>query len=223
MADRICIAIDGPASSGKGTVARTVAKALNYAYIDSGAMYRSVALLAEEAGVPWTNERELTALIEDLRFDFKWNGDQLRVLVNGTDISESIRMERIGRGASDVATYSAVRSALVDRQRVLAREGGVVMDGRDIGTVVLPLAELKIYLDASVAERAKRRFLELQTRGQDAVLAHVEAEVFARDEQDKNRSESPLRQAHDAVYIDCTSMSPGQAAQQIVDLVHSHA
>ena len=223
MADRICIAIDGPASSGKGTVARTVAKTLNYAYIDTGAMYRSVALLAEENDVAWTDEAGVTDLIEQMHFDFKWDGDQLRVLVNGTDISERIRMERIGRGASDVSTYAGVRAGLVERQRALADGGGVVMDGRDIGSVVLPKAKLKVYLDATVAERAKRKFLELQNRGQDVSLAIIEAEITARDDQDKNRTESPLRQAHDAVYIDSTALSPAQAAQRIVELVRSNA
>ena len=223
MGDRVCIAIDGPASSGKGTVARSVAKALDYAYIDSGAMYRSVALLAEAASVSWSDEGALAELIEGLEFDFRWNGDHLRVVVNGTDVTNEIRMERIGRGASDVATYAAVRAGLVERQRVLAQGGGVVMDGRDIGTVVLPKAQVKIYLDASVEERAKRRFLELQEKGQRVRLEHIEAEVLARDEQDKNRAESPLRQAHDAIYVDSTALTPAEAAQKIVDLVHSIA
>lgn len=223
MAEQICIAIDGPASSGKGTVARTVAKALGFAYIDTGAMYRSVALLAEEGGVAWTDEGGLADLIEQLRFDFQWNGDELRIVVNGRDISERIRMQWIGQGASDVATFAGVRAGLVERQRALAEGGGIVMDGRDIGTVVLPQARLKIYLDASVAERAKRRFIELQQRGQNVSLSQVESEVLARDNQDKNRAVSPLRQAHDAVYIDSTSLSPEQAAQKIVELVHSIA
>jgi cytidylate kinase len=223
VAEQICIAIDGPASSGKGTVARTVAKALGFAYIDTGAMYRSVALLAEDGGVDWTDEGGLADLIERLRFDFLWDGDELRIVVNGHDISERIRMQRIGQGASDVATLSGVRAGLVERQRALAEGGAIVMDGRDIGTVVLPQARLKIYLDASVAERAKRRFLELQQRGQNVSLSQVEAEVLARDNQDKNRAVSPLRQAHDAVYIDSTSLNSEQAAQKIVELVHSIA
>lgn len=223
MDERICIAIDGPASSGKGTVARTVAKTLNYAYIDTGAMYRAVALLAEENDVAWTDENGVTDLIEQMDFDFKWDGDELRVLVNGTDISQQIRMERIGRGASDVSTYAGVRAGLVERQRALADGGGVVMDGRDIGSVVLPKAKLKVYLDATVAERAKRRFLEMKNRGQDVSLEIIEAEIVARDEQDKNRTESPLRQAYDAVYIDSTALSPAQAAQRIVQLVRSNA
>jgi cytidylate kinase len=223
VAEQICIAIDGPASAGKGTVARTVAKALNFGYIDTGAMYRSVALLAEEGGVAWTDEGGLADLIEQLRFDFQWNGDELRIVVNGRDISERIRMQRFGQGASDVSTLSGVRAGLVERQRALADGGGIVMDGRDIGTVVLPQARLKVYLDASVAERAKRRFIELQQRGQNVNLTQIEIEVLARDNQDKNRAVSPLRQAHDAVYIDSTSLSPEQAAQKIVELVRSIA
>jgi cytidylate kinase len=173
--------------------------------------------------VAWADEIGVTDLVAEMRFDFKWDGDQLRVLVNGTDISERIRMERIGRGASDVSTYAGVRTGLVGRQRALADGGGVVMDGRDIGSVVLPKAELKIYLDATVAERAKRRFLELKNRGEDVSLEIIEAEIMARDEQDKNRTESPLRQAHDAVYIDSTALSPAQAAKRIVELVWSNA
>jgi cytidylate kinase len=219
----IRIAIDGPASSGKGTVARMVAQALDYAYIDSGAMYRTVALLASEAEIDLTDADALEELACSLAFDFQWDGADLHIIVNGRDVSSAIRLEHIGRGASDVAILPQVRSALLGRQRALAAAGSVVMDGRDIGTVVLPEAELKVFLDASVEERATRRYRELQQRSAAIEYDRLIEEIRSRDEQDRGRETAPLKQANDAVYMDTTQLSPAQAASQIVEIARRRA
>lgn len=212
---RICIAIDGPASSGKGTVARMVARALDYAYVDTGAMYRTVALIARERGVPWSDGEALGRLALQLDFDFTWDGEHLRVCVDGRDVSESIRAETVGQGASDVAVHPPVRAALLARQRALAERGGVVMDGRDIGTVVLPDAQLKIFLDAAPEERARRRTLELVARGLPADPAQILDEIRARDHQDRTRATAPLAAAPDALHVDSTGQTPEAVAAQI--------
>ena len=219
MTERLTIAIDGPASSGKGTVARTVAKALDYAYIDTGAMYRSVALAAHKRGLSLGDAGVLGELTASLDFQFRWDTDSLRVLVNGEDWSEEIRTETVGKGASDVAVHPQVRTALLARQRALASVGGVVMDGRDIGSVVLPDADLKIYLDASVDERARRRHAELTGKGIDVTLETIRTEVAERDLQDKTRTEAPLVQTDDAIYLDTTELSAEASAERIVQMV----
>lgn len=222
MAKGIQIAIDGPASSGKGTVAKAVAEALDYAYIDTGAMYRAVAFLCEEQGVPWTDEPRIAALLGDMEFSFVWVDGSLDVRVNGRPVSALIRGERIGAGASTVATLPAVRQGLLARQRDLAQSGSVVMDGRDIGTVVLPEADLKIFLDANVEERASRRFQEMSKKGVTVTFEAVREDLIARDARDRNRAEAPLRQADDAVYLDTSGLTPGAAAEQILKLAAKH-
>jgi cytidylate kinase len=212
---RINIAIDGPASSGKGTVARLVASQINFAYIDTGAMFRAVALNAQQRGVPWSDEVKLRALIDTMKFTFIWRSPELRIVVDGCDVTESLRLEEIGRGASNVAVHSAVRSGLLQLQQELAAEGGVVMDGRDIGSVVLPSAGLKIYLDASVAERAKRRTAEIRSKGEPVDEERIAEEIILRDNQDRNRNIAPLIQSLDAVYIDTTGRSPSDIATDI--------
>lgn len=218
MSERICIAIDGPASSGKGTVARMVAQSLDYAYIDSGAMYRTVALLAAESGIATKDAVALEKVAMEVEFDFRWDGSDLRILANGRDVSSDIRLEHVGRGASDVAVLPQVRAALLDRQRALASRGGVVMDGRDIGTVVLPDAQLKVFLDASVEERATRRYRELQQRSAPIEYNRLVDEIQSRDAQDRGRATAPLLQAEDAIYIDTTQLSPSQAAEKIIEI-----
>jgi len=220
---QLTIAIDGPASSGKGTVARMVAKSLGYAYIDTGAMFRAVALIAEQRGLAWTDSTAVATLAESLTFEFTWKEEALAVGVDGVDVTHAIRNERIGRGASDVAVYPGVRRALLGVQRALGRSGGIVMDGRDIGSVVLPQAELKIYLDASVSERARRRHEELTSMGADVDLSTIQREVSSRDQQDRERENAPLIQAQDAVYLDTTGLSPTQAAEQIIKLAAERA
>lgn len=219
MSRPIAIAVDGPGSSGKGTVARKVARALGYQYVDTGAMYRAVALLADRRGVAWTNEAALVALTAGLDFRFVWDGESLRVLVDGEDVSAPIRIDAIGQGASRVSALPGVRAALLDLQRALGAAGGVVMDGRDIGTVVLPDAELKIYLDATLEERAARRHDELVRRGEVVSLHEVATKLAERDRLDMKREVAPLRAADDAVHLDTTELTPRQALDAVLRLV----
>jgi len=212
---RLRIAIDGPASSGKGTVARLVARALGYAYVDTGAMYRCIGLACERQGVAVSDAAACTAIAAQARIHFEWDGEVQRVFLGGDDVSQAIRRVEIGQAASDVAVLPGVRSALLDAQRALGGAGGVVMDGRDIGTVVLPEAELKIFLVASLQERARRRWAELARRGTPRALAEVEREIELRDAQDSGRSTAPLTQAEDAVRIDSTHASPSEVAAQV--------
>jgi cytidylate kinase len=195
-----------------------VAQSLDYAYIDSGAMYRTVALLAAEAGIDSKDVGALERVAAEVEFEFRWDGAELRVLANGRDVSSDIRLEHVGRGASDVAVLPQVRSALLGRQRALASQGGVVMDGRDIGTVVLPDAELKVFLDASVEERATRRYRELQQRSAPVDYQKLVDEIESRDAQDRGRATAPLKQADDAIYLDTTQLSPAQAAEKIIEI-----
>lgn len=222
MAEGIQIAIDGPASSGKGTVARVVAEALDYAYVDTGAMYRAVAFLCEERGVSWADEQAIAVLLQGWEFSFDWVEGTLDIQVNGRSVSGLIRSERIGAGASAVAVLPAVRSGLLERQRELAGQGRVVMDGRDIGSVVLPKADLKIFLDANVEERASRRFMEMSRKGIDVTLDAVREDLIARDAQDRNRIEAPLIQADDAIYLDTSGLTADAAAAEILKLAAKH-
>lgn len=213
----ISIAVDGPASSGKGTVARQVAGALGYDHVDTGAMYRAVALACEERGVGWDDAAGAAAVAAGLGFAFPLEAGRVRVWVDGRDVSDLIRGERVGGGASRVAAIPGVRSALLEAQRGLGRRGGVVMDGRDIGTVVLPDAHLKIYLDASLQERARRRHLELPGRS----FAEVYEELRLRDERDMNRPVAPLKAAEDAIRIDSTGQPIGEVVARVVELART--
>jgi cytidylate kinase len=210
------IAIDGPASAGKGTIARGVAVALGYQYVDTGAMYRAVALVARERGVAWDDASALGALAVGLHFQFGWDQGLLRLAVDGVDVTRAIRVDDVGQGASAVSVHPAVRSALLEQQRRLGERGGVVVDGRDIGTVVLPDAQLKVYLDASVDERARRRHEELVRRGESVSLEAVRSALIARDRQDMEREVAPLRPADDAVRIDTTDLTIPQATERVL-------
>lgn len=214
----LTIAVDGPASSGKGTVARGVARALGYQYVDTGAMYRAVALFARRRGIAWDDEPALARLARELRFRFHWDGELLRVEVDGEDVTGAIREDAIGNGASDVSALPAVRSALLEQQRALGASGGVVMDGRDIGTVVLPDADLKVFLDAGLDERARRRHEELLRRGEVVHYAEVRDAIAERDRRDRERETAPLRQAPDAVYVDTTDLTIRQAVDVLLAL-----
>ena len=217
------IAIDGPASSGKGTVARMVAQKLGFQYIDTGAMFRSVAVEAMAQNVDMQDEDRLRSIAQSMSFRFEWGNGTLRLITNGQDITDAIRTETVGAMASALGVHLSVRKELLRHQQMLAANGGVVMDGRDVGTVVLPDARLKIYLDASVSVRAERRMKDLHTQGIRTDLETLIGEIEARDHQDKNRKHAPLSQASDAIYIDSTNMSPEEATQRIVDLARSRA
>lgn len=193
------VAIDGPAGAGKSTVARLLAQRLEYVYIDTGAMYRAVALLARREGISYDDGSALEALAGRLEFEFVPDGERPRLRVNGEDVSGAIRTSEVSSGSSQVSRWPGVRTALVEQQRRIAADGGVVMEGRDIGTVVFPQARAKIYLSATAEERARRRTEELTTRGETADLQQVLQDVEERDRRDMEREHSPLRKADDAV------------------------
>jgi cytidylate kinase len=215
---KLIITIDGPVGSGKSTVARRVADLLNYVYLDSGAMYRGVAWKALRDHVPLDSEQRLAALACDTRIDLLSSDGSFRVMVDGTDVTGQIRSPAVAQAASKVAVIAGVRTVLVAEQRRAAASGGVVMEGRDIGTVVLPDADLKIFLDASVEVRAERRRLEHAQKGEFLDFSEVLEEVHQRDRRDRERAVSPLRRAQDAVLVDNTAMSAEETARLIVFL-----
>jgi len=219
MTKPLTIAVDGPGSAGKGTVARGAARTLGFQYVDTGAMYRSVALFSQRAGVRWDDEDAVAEIARNLQFSFIWDGDVLRIIVNDQDVSGLIRTAEIGKGASDVSALPAVRAALLELQRDLGARGGVVMDGRDIGTVILPDSELKVFLVASLDERARRRHEELIRRGEVQSFDDVRSQLAYRDKQDSEREIAPLKQADDAVLVDTTQMTIPQAIEAILTLV----
>ncbi|NLM52602.1 MAG: (d)CMP kinase [Firmicutes bacterium] len=214
------IAIDGPAGAGKSTVARAVAKRLNLIYLDTGAMYRAVTLAALRNGTDLHDKKALEALTLSLQLDIRTDekGNNL-VFLNGEDVTAAIRDPLINRHVSLVALYPEVRSIMVQKQRELSRRGGVVMDGRDIGTHVMPDAEYKFFLTASLEERAKRRQAELLAAGKTVSYEQVLEEIAARDKIDTEREHSPLRAARDAVIIDTTEMTIEQVVETIIDKV----
>ena len=212
----LIIAIDGPVGSGKSTVARRVAGLLGYSYLDSGAMYRALAWKALAAGVPLDSPERLAALAQATRIDLAQEAGELRVRVDGRDVTEAIRSADVARAASQVAVAPGVRAVLVDQQRRAGQAGGVVMEGRDIGTVVFPDAHLKIFLDASVEVRAERRRQEHLAKGEALEPAQVLQEVRERDRRDRERATSPLVRARDAVLVDNTAMDAEETARLIV-------
>lgn len=212
---RLIIAIDGPVGSGKSTVARRVAELLGYAYLDSGAMYRGVAWKALREKTPLDSEEKLTALAQATRIDLVSTEGSYRVLVDGADVTDEIRTAAVAQGASKVAVVAGVRTVLVSEQRRAAQKGGVVMEGRDIGTAVFPDAGLKIFLDAAVEVRAERRRLEHEQKGERMEFAEVLEEVHQRDRRDRERKVSPLVRARDAVLVDNTAMSAEETARLI--------
>lgn len=213
------IAIDGPVGAGKSTVARAVAQRLRFRHVDTGAMYRSVALAVMERGIDLRDERAVVAVARSLDFEFVPHGEGQRVVVNGVDVTESIRRPEVSEGASVVSVYPDVREAMVAVQRRLGAGGGVVMEGRDIGTVVFPEAEVKIFLDASPEERARRRFNELRAKGAKVDLEELRKQEEERDRRDRTRTHSPLRRAADAVVIDSTGAVVERVVEQILAVV----
>lgn len=214
------IAIDGPAGAGKSTLARALARELGYLYVDTGAIYRTVALRAREAGADPSDPEQVSPLLEDLDLRMDYGGDGVqRMYLSGRDVTETIRENEISALASQVAALPAVREFLLDFQRKQAREHDVVMDGRDIGTVVLPQAGVKIFLTAAPEARARRRTAELLQRGQDADFDEILREIRQRDEQDENRPVAPLRQAEDAALLDTTNLDLKGSLEALLTLV----
>ncbi len=214
----LVIAVDGPSASGKGTVSREVASALGLTWIDTGALYRVVALLGQRSGVSPSSGEALARLVEESEIVLSWGRSGTSLTVNGEEFAGLIRTEEVGRGASDVAKQPAVRKALLNLQRDMAARGGVVMDGRDIGSVVLPSADLKVYLTASLKVRSQRRFEEQQKHGVEMTYEQVESAISARDLQDMTRAHAPLVQASDAFSVDTSHLTVREAVELIVEL-----
>lgn len=219
---KIVVAIDGPAGAGKSTIAKLAAEKLGYAYIDTGAMYRSVAWKFLQAGKPF-DEDFISGLSKTMLIDFKPEAKINRVFVDGTEVTDAIRTPEVTAIVSRVAAIGAVREAMVDQQRRMGEAGGVLMDGRDIGTVVFPNAQLKIFLTASVEERARRRYAEMVAKGQQVDLQQLQADIAERDKQDSERAISPLRQAEDALLLDTSDMGISEVTERILQLVQERA
>lgn len=215
--NKISIAIDGPAGAGKTTIAREVARQLGYKYVDTGAMYRAVAWKSLQLGIPLSDEDAIVRMTGDMNIDFP-EGDGSRIFVDGEDIADEIRTPEVTWLSSPVSAISGVRSQLVAQQRRLAGHGGVVMEGRDIGSVVLPSAEVKVFLTASVEERAGRRFREMQAAGMDVDVENLTHDIRERDHRDSTRSDSPLVKAPGAVEIDTDGLSIEGVVRRILDL-----
>ena len=216
----IIVAIDGYSSCGKSTIAKALAKYAGYTYVDTGAMYRAVALYAQRIGIanPESGYTDLLAQLANIHIDFIQTPEGQHVTLNGEDVETYIRTLEIGNLASQISTIKEVRAFLVAQQQAMGEKKGIVMDGRDIGTVVFPNAELKLFLTASPEVRAERRFKELQAKGENPVWEDVLADVNDRDYRDTHRAESPLRQAEDAVVVDNSQMSREEQMEYIIEV-----
>ena len=214
------IAVDGPSGAGKSTLAKLLARRLGFLYVDTGAIYRTVGLRAYRAGVDPEDEAAVTALLDGLDIELKYGADGLQhMYLDGEDVTDAIRQHVISRYTSGVSAIPAVRAFLLERQRDMAREHDVIMDGRDIGTVVLPGADVKIFLTASPEDRARRRFDELRKRGQEAAYDTVLRDIILRDEHDTRRSAAPLRQAKDALLVDTTGNSLDESLDVLLETI----
>jgi len=216
---RLTIAIDGPSGAGKSTVARFLAKRLGYVYIDTGAMYRSVALRVKEKGISPEDELALNQLASSLHITFITEGEQTRVCCDGEDITSAIRSPEISRLASYISKQKGVREALVQMQREMGKESGVILEGRDIGTVVFPDADVKFYLDAKSDERVRRRYHEMVEKGVKVDFKETQEELIQRDHNDMHRIHSPLKKANDALFIDSTHRSVEEVVEEMVHRV----
>jgi CMP/dCMP kinase len=219
MSKRLIIAIDGPAGAGKSTLARRVADRVGALYIDTGAMYRAIALWALRQQIPCDDAHRIEALAQHAHIEFQ--SGQCRILLNGEDVSDQIRTPEVATAASQVAAIPGVRRAMVALQRDIASRSSIVMEGRDIGSVVFPEADVKIYLDASTEIRAQRRAEELTAKQIPFDLTMLRAQIEERDSRDRNRAASPLLQAADATYLDSSSLSPSEVEEEILRIIRS--
>lgn len=216
---KIAIAIDGPAGAGKSSISKVVANELGYLYIDTGAMYRGVTWAVLDSHVNVNNQKDVESLLPSLDLTLEPTANACKVFVKGQDVTNLIRQQQINENVSTIASYKGVREYLVERQQAMAAVGGVILDGRDIGSVVLPKAELKIYLTASVDARAKRRWLEVQGTSNEQSLEDIKKNVESRDKMDKNRDESPLVCVEDAIVVDSSNMTFDETVEHILHLV----
>lgn len=214
------LAIDGPAGAGKSTIAKRLAKNLGFIYVDTGAMYRAMALYFLRHQIESTDHERIEAACKDVEVTIEYKNGEQCVLLNGENVNSYIRTEEVGNMASATSVNRTVRLKLVELQQSLARKENVVMDGRDIGTYVLPDADLKIYLTASSKERAKRRWNELKQKGSEADIDEIEKDIIERDHRDMNREFAPLRQAEDAVYLDSSELQIDEVVEKIMDYYH---
>ena len=216
---KIAIAIDGPAGAGKSSISKVVANELGYLYIDTGAMYRGVTWAVLDSHIDVKNQKDVESLLPSLDLTLEPTANACKVFVKGKDVTDLIRQQQINENVSTIASYKGVREYLVERQQAMAAVGGVILDGRDIGSVVLPKAELKIYLTASADARAKRRWLEVQGTSNEQSLEDIKKNVESRDEMDKNRDESPLVCVEDAIVVDSSNMTFDETVEHILHLV----
>jgi CMP/dCMP kinase len=217
---RIIIAIDGYSSCGKSTLAKALAKELHYAYVDTGAMYRAVTLYFLDENIDINDIQEVKEALLKIELHFERTAKGNHIFLNGVDVEDKIRTMRISEMVSPVSTISIVRRAMVAQQQQMGKRKGIVMDGRDIGTVVFPNAELKLFLTADTDIRTQRRFDELKSKGQDATFEEIKNNLTERDLIDSNRADSPLRQADDAILIDNSYLTPSEQLLKVLDLVH---
>ena len=212
------IALDGPSGAGKSTIAKRLSAELGFVYVDTGAMYRSIGLYCLQNNIDTADEMAVTAALPQIDIQLKYIDGEQRVILNGTDVSKEIRINEVSMAASKVSAYKAVRAFLLDTQRNMAKTQSVIMDGRDIGTVVLPDAEIKIFIVADPKERAKRRYKELIERGQNVPFEDVLADIIQRDYNDENRKEAPLRQAEDAIRLDTSLLDFEQSYNAVLEI-----
>jgi cytidylate kinase len=218
--ERISIAIDGPAGAGKSTIAKIISKELGIIYLDTGAMYRAVALKAIREKIDTKDKEKLSELVKSIEIKVEYSQDGQKVFLDGEDVSDKIRTKDVSIGASDVSAVHAVRLEMVRLQREIAKHNSVVMDGRDIGTYVLPNADYKFFLTASVEERAKRRYKELLKKGEENItLEEVKADIKYRDKNDSSRDFAPLRKAEDAIEVDTSFIGIREVADKILLLI----
>jgi CMP/dCMP kinase len=215
------VAIDGPSGAGKSTLAKRIAKDLRFTYLDTGAIYRALALKILRRGVDLNDTAALSAMVNDTEIDLRETNGQLHVFLDGEDVSPSIRTPEVSQMASKVSALARVRQRLLDLQRALGRRGDIVAEGRDIGTVVFPDANVKIYLDASIEERARRRCDELRAAGRDVSLTETIREMEERDKRDSERDIAPLRRADDAVALDSSGLTADGVAEKVLQLIRN--
>ena len=212
------VAIDGPAGAGKSTIAKAIAKQLGYVYVDTGAMYRAMALYFLRSNISKDDEAKISSVVDEISVSIKYEDGAQHVILNGEDVTGLIRNEEVGNMASATSVYGPVRTKLVALQQELAKTTDVIMDGRDIGTVVLPNADVKVFLTASVECRAKRRYDELVAKGQDADFDQIAKDIEERDYRDSHREISPLKQAEDAILVDSSNMTIDEVVNTIINL-----